>query len=226
MNWLLPSTLLTLAGYVCGATPFGYIAGKLLRGIDIREHGSRNIGATNVIRVCGKPIGIPVFILDVLKGWLPAWYAHHWAAQHGADETMITLLSILAGVAAVLGHNFTFWLKGQGGKGIATSTGALLGTAPAAVGIAIVVWLILVKATRYVSVASMGAGLAVPVAMAIMMARVGQWNGLSLGFGIVLAGLAILRHKANIQRLLAGTENRVGGPKPAETQRPPTNAAV
>lgn len=225
MNWLLPSSLLTLAGYVCGATPFGYIAAKLLRGIDIREHGSRNIGATNVIRVCGKAIGIPVFILDVFKGWLPAWYAQQWLGQHGADATTITLTSILAGVAAVMGHNFTFWLKGQGGKGIATSSGALLGTAPAAVGVALLAWLILLKATRYVSVASMGAGVAVPVAMAVMMARSGHWNGLLLGFGIVLAVLAIVRHKANIQRLIAGTENRVGAKKPAETQ-PSTNAAV
>ncbi len=217
MTWLLPSTLLTLAGYVCGATPFGYIAAKTLRGIDIREHGSRNIGATNVIRVCGKAIGVPVFILDVFKGWLPAWYAQHWLGEQGAGATTITLVGILAGVAAVLGHNFTFWLKGQGGKGIATSSGALLGTAPAAVAVALVVWLVLLKTTRYVSVASMGAGVAVPVAMAVLMARSGEWNGLLLGFGVVLATLAIVRHKANIQRLLAGTENRVGAKPPVAT---------
>jgi acyl phosphate:glycerol-3-phosphate acyltransferase len=215
MNWLLPSFLLSLMGYICGATPFGYIAAKLLRGIDIREHGSRNIGATNVIRVCGKGIGIPVFLLDVGKGWLPAWFAQHWLASHGADVTTSTLTSILAGIAAVLGHNFTFWLKGQGGKGIATSAGALLGTAPIALGVALLVWLVLVKVTRYVSLASMGAGLAVPVTMVVMMARSGLWNGWLLGFGVVLATLAIVRHKANIQRLLTGTENRVGAVKAA-----------
>lgn len=213
MSWLLPFLLAALAGYVSGATPFGYFGGRL-KGIDIREHGSGNIGATNVIRVCGKGIGIPVFILDVLKGWLPAWLAGNWFISHGASAELTTIAAIVAGVAAVLGHNFTFWLKGRGGKGIATSTGALLAVAPPSVAVALVVWLITLKATRYVSVASMAAGLAVPLSMVFFMARSGAWNWILLGFGMVLATLAIVRHKANIQRLLAGTENKVGQKKP------------
>lgn len=214
MDWLLPLVLWCLAGFVCGATPFGYFAGKL-KGIDIREHGSGNIGATNVIRVMGKGIGIPVFILDVLKGWLPAWLAGGWFARHGYSAELGTAAAIGAGVAAVMGHNYTFWLKGKGGKGVATSCGALLGTAPLALAVAALAWIITVKLTRYVSVASIVAALCVPAAMAVIMARSGQWNAILLGFGLVLCVLAIWRHKANIQRLMAGTENKTGAKKPS-----------
>ena len=214
MEWLLPFVLCCLAGYVCGATPFGYFAGRL-RGVDIREHGSGNLGATNVIRVLGKGIGIPVFILDVIKGWLPAWLAGGWFAAHGASAELTTGAAIASGVAAVLGHNYTFWLAGKGGKGIATSCGALLGTAPLALGVGVLVWIITVKLTRYVSVASIAAAFAIPSAMAVIMARSGQWNAILLGFGIALGALAIWRHKANIQRLMAGTENKVGAKKPS-----------
>ena len=212
MFWTLPFLLAALAGYLSGATPFGYFGGRL-KGIDIREHGSGNIGATNVIRVCGKGIGIPVFILDVLKGWLPAWLALRWFEGEGATVELSTSAAIVAGIAAVMGHNFTFWLKGKGGKGIATSTGALLAVAPVAVAVALVVWYTTLKISRYVSLASMVAGVAVPATLLVMMARSGSWNGILLGFGVVLAVLAIVRHKANIQRLLAGTESKVGQKK-------------
>jgi glycerol-3-phosphate acyltransferase PlsY len=212
MSWMLPFLLSALAGYVSGATPFGYFAGKL-KGIDIREHGSKNIGATNVVRVCGKGIGIPVFILDVLKGWLPAWLVLRWFTSQGASIEMSTIASIVTGISAVLGHNYTFWLKGRGGKGIATSTGALLAVAPVAVGIGLVVWYVTLKLTQYVSVASMVAALAIPITMTVVMLRHGTWNFILLGFGVVLCVLAIVRHKANIERLMAGTENRVGQKK-------------
>ena len=212
MSWTLPFLLSALAGYVSGATPFGYFAGRL-KGIDIREHGSKNIGATNVVRVCGKGIGIPVFILDVLKGWLPAWLVLKWFASHDASVELSTIASIVTGIAAVLGHNYTFWLKGRGGKGIATSTGALLAVAPVAVGVGLVVWYLTLKLTQYVSVASMVAALAIPITMSVMMLRDDSWNFILLGFGVVLCVLAIVRHKTNIERLMAGTENRVGQKK-------------
>lgn len=214
MEWLLPFVLECLAGYVCGATPFGYFAGKL-RGIDIRQHGSGNIGATNVIRVMGKGIGIPVFILDVIKGWLPAWLAARWFAGHGAGASLITGATIATGVAAVLGHNYTFWLKGKGGKGIATSCGVLLAAAPAELGVAVVVWIVTAKLTKYVSVASIAAALTIPTMMVVFMARSGQWDAIRLGFGVVLCALAVWRHKGNIQRLMTGTENKMGAKKAA-----------
>ena len=217
MLWTLPFLFAALAGYISGATPFGYFGGRL-KGIDIREHGSGNIGATNVIRVCGKGIGIPVFILDVLKGWLPAYLAGRWFQAHGASVELATSGAIVAGIAAVMGHNFTFWLKGRGGKGIATSTGALLAVAPPSVIVAFVVWFATLKLTRYVSVASMAAGLAVPASMVFFMVRSGAWNFVLLGFGVALATLAIVRHKANIQRLMAGTENKTGQKQPEVTK--------
>ncbi len=212
MDWLLPLVLWCVAGYVCGATPFGYFAGKL-KGMDIREHGSGNIGATNVIRVMGKGIGIPVFILDVIKGWLPAWLAGNWFGSHGYSAELATAAAIGAGVAAVMGHNYTFWLKGKGGKGVATSCGALLATARVELAIAALVWIITAKLTKYVSVASIAAALALPAAMACFMAYRGHWNFVLLGFGLALGALAIWRHKGNIERLMAGTENKMGAKK-------------
>lgn len=214
MPWLLPLLIAALAGYACGATPFGYLAGRL-KGIDIREHGSRNIGATNVVRVCGKGIGIPVFILDAAKGWLPAWLAMGWFTSHQASAEMITAAGIAAGFGAVLGHNYTFWLSGRGGKGVATSLGVMLALAPIAALIALVLFGIILKVSRYVSLSSMLAALAVPVTLTVQMQRAGRWNVVLLGFALILCALMIARHRANIQRLLAGTENKIGQKKPA-----------
>ncbi|MBL9116524.1 MAG: glycerol-3-phosphate 1-O-acyltransferase PlsY [Verrucomicrobiaceae bacterium] len=196
-------------GYVVGATPFGYLAGKL-KGIDIREHGSKNIGATNVWRVMGRGFGLPVFLLDALKGWLPTWLALVWWTGQQASIELTTLGAMLTGFASVLGHNYTFWLSGRGGKGVATSAGVLLALAPLVIGIALVTWATLFFVTRYSSVASMGAAVAVPITMAVQMASSGAWNVILLGFGIVLCVLTIYRHKANIGRLMAGTELKVG----------------
>ena len=182
------------AAYVVGATPFGYMAGKM-KGIDIRDHGSGNIGATNVIRVLGKKIGIPVFILDVLKGLLPVLVTY-WV---GRDQ----YCQIAAAMGAVLGHNYTFYLGYKGGKGIATSAGALFGLVWLPALIAVITWIITFYATRFVAVASIAAAVILPIATV--------WQtGLSpyFYFTVALAILAIWRHRSNIQRLRAGTENR------------------
>ncbi|SKB02718.1 glycerol-3-phosphate acyltransferase PlsY [Prosthecobacter debontii] len=201
-----------LGGYLSGSLPFGYWAGKL-KGIDIRQHGSGNIGATNVIRVLGKGIGIPVFILDALKGWLPAWLAGVWVAQQGAAQEIISAAAVVAGLAAVLGHMFTFWLSFKGGKGVATTAGVLLGIAPLAMLGGLIVWLLFFFTTRYVSLASMMAGVGVVATMATVMGRNGQWDLVMLGFGILIMGLVIVRHRSNISRLLAGTESKAGRKK-------------
>jgi glycerol-3-phosphate acyltransferase PlsY len=203
-----PISLLTalVGGFLCGSIPFGYWAGKI-KGIDIRQHGSGNIGATNVIRVCGKGIGIPVFILDLLKGWLPTWYA---GSHLATGSSSVTTLSVLAGFAAILGHTYTPWLGFKGGKGVATATGVLLGIAPIAMLAGLLVWLIVFFTTHYVSLASMLAAVAVPVTMAVIMSRAGRWDTVLLGFGLLVAALVVLRHRANIGRLLAGTESKMG----------------
>lgn len=201
-----------LGGYLSGSLPFGYWAGKL-KGIDIRQHGSGNIGATNVIRVLGKGIGIPVFILDALKGWLPAWLAGVWVAQQAAAQELISAAAVVAGLAAVLGHMFTFWLSFKGGKGVATTAGVLLGIAPLAMLGGLVVWLLFFFTTRYVSLASMMAGVGVVATMVAVMARSGQWDLVMLGFGVLIMVLVIVRHRSNISRLLAGTESKAGRKK-------------
>ncbi len=195
-----------LAGFLSGSLPFGYVAGRL-RGIDIREHGSGNIGATNVIRVLGKGIGVPVFVLDVLKGLLPCL----WIKAQGAESWVW----VLTGLAAILGHMFTPWLGGKGGKGVATAAGVLAGIAPLAVLGGLALWLLFFFTLRYVSLASMMAGVGVAGTLAAQMALSGKWDAVLLGFGVVLALLVILRHRANIGRLLAGTEPRAGAGKKA-----------
>ncbi len=194
-------------GYLSGSVPFGYLAGKL-KGIDIRKHGSGNIGATNAIRVLGKGIGIPVFLLDVLKGWLPVWLAAGWIAQTGCDVEVVTIGKVLTGFAAVLGHMFTFWLGFKGGKGIATTCGVLAGVSLAGMIGGWVGFLTFLFAFRYVSLGSLAAAVGVPTAMAIQMQREGRWDFVMLGFGIVVMILAFVRHRSNIQRLIAGTESK------------------
>ena len=199
-------TILVLS-YVAGATPFGYLVATR-RGIDIREHGSGNIGATNVIRVLGKRVGLPVFALDVLKGLLPVMAAQWWCARSGFDPTWPMLLAALG---CVLGHNFTFWLGFKGGKGIATSAGAMLAVLPVALGVALSLWIICFFATRYVAIASIVAGLSLPLTVLAQRAfsESGHTPALPLlGFAAVIGLLAVWRHRSNIQRLRAGTENR------------------
>ena len=193
-----------LLAYVAGATPFGFLVAKW-KGIDIREHGSGNIGATNVIRVLGKKIGIPVFAMDMLKGLLPVVAARLWCIQTGHEPTWPMLLAALG---SVLGHNFTFWLGFKGGKGVATSAGAILALLPAALGVAVVVWMIFFFCTRYVAVASIAAGLSLPLTVLTQRALTGHPALPLLGFATVIGLLAVWRHRSNIQRLRSGTENR------------------
>lgn len=201
--------LCPLAGFVLGSIPFGYWAGRL-KGIDIRQHGSGNIGATNVIRVLGKAIGIPVFILDILKGLLPTLLPRWLVDQAEPGFGWVSATTVAAGLAAVLGHMFTPWLRFKGGKGVATAAGVLAGIAPLAMLAGLVAWLALFFTTRFVSLASMVAAVTVPVAMSVLMARQHRWDPVLLVFGILVAVLVIVRHRSNIRRLLAGTENRAG----------------
>ncbi len=209
MSPLAVLILSLFVAYLSGATPFGYLAGKL-KGIDIRQHGSGNIGATNAIRVLGKGIGIPVFILDLLKGLLPVLVAKHWLAQMPGAESLISWGAVLTALAAVLGHMFTFWLGFKGGKGVATTGGVLLGIAPMAMLGGLAVWLVFFFSLRYVSLASIMAGVGVVVSLLISMARSGTWDWVLLGFGLLVMVLVIVRHRSNIHRLWNGTEPKAG----------------
>lgn len=215
--------LIALGAYLLGSIPFGFLVAKA-RGIDIRSVGSGNIGATNAMRVLGKPAGIFVLLMDAFKGYLacgvlPALIfntlAPHYSGlyvffQNEPVELQIRL-TVLAGICAVLGHNYTCWLKFKGGKGIATTAGVYLALAPWAVLVALVVFILALLLTRYVSVGSISAAVALPVAVWVMTPH-------NLLLGIVttaLGALAVYKHKSNIQRLLAGTENRLGKKTPA-----------
>ena len=193
MNTIL-IILLLLFSYLIGSVPFGLIIGKT-QGKDIRQMGSGNIGATNVLRCLGKPLGITCFILDVLKGFLPAFL--FWrAAGVSAD------FGILFGAAAIIGHNFPVFLKFKGGKGVATSAGVLLGVAPAAVAIGLITWLIVFKISGYVSLGSIVAAGVVVIAGWFFCTPV------TAGALTLLGALSIWRHRSNIVRLKNGTENK------------------
>lgn len=188
-----------LVAYVVGATPFGFLAGKA-KGIDIREHGSGNIGATNVLRVLGKPVGITVLVLDVMKGLVPVIIA-----KLVSDSSLV---HIATAMAAILGHNYTFWLGFKGGKGIATTGGAILPIMPWALIAAVLGWIIVLKLSRYVSLASIAAALIIPLTLVVENLITGTWEWNIFGFGMFVCLLAIWKHRSNIGRLIRGEENR------------------
>ena len=217
---ILCYVLTALAAYLLGSIPTGFIAGKA-RGIDIRTVGSGNIGATNALRILGKPVGITVLLIDALKGWLAVRVVAFWCEKAllppgttGADPSA----AILAGMCVVLGHNYTCWLGFKGGKGIATSAGVLAALVPWALLIILSLWFVLCAATRIVSVGSIIAAFALPFASWLTTR---DWT-LTLVAG-ALGALAIYKHKANIQRLLAGTEPRFRAkPSPSREAREAT----
>jgi glycerol-3-phosphate acyltransferase PlsY len=191
-----------LVSYLLGSIPTGYVWCQA-RGIDIRKVGSGNIGATNVMRTLGKPIGIAVLLIDAAKGWVPVFMAPVFF-----PELDRSALQIVCCIAVVAGHNWTCWLRFKGGKGMATSGGALLAMLPVPLLCALVVWGVLFAIWRYVSLASIGAAIAVPVATAVVLR-----DRTLIIFTTALGALAIYKHRSNIQRLRAGTENRIGTKK-------------
>ena len=205
VNLLLIYFATALAAYLLGSIPTGYVVAKL-KGVDIRSVGSGNIGATNAMRVLGKPAGIFVLLADAAKGfaavkWLPAFMLKIWGANNFDPE----ILGIIAGIFTVLGHNYTCWLKFKGGKGIATTAGVFLALAPWALLVALVVFILALLLTKYVSVASISAAVALPAAVWIMTPQTVLLGVIATALGL----LAIYKHKGNIERLIAGTENRM-----------------
>src|SRR5215469_12904065 len=159
--------VLVIGSYVLGSIPFGYLAGRL-GGIDIRQAGSGNLGATNVVRVLGKRYGYPVFALDVLKGFGAVKMSMLMAPGKPADWNSPEMFGILAAMSSVLGHLYPPWLKFKGGKGVATSAGALLALTPIAAVICAVVWIIVFGITRYVSLASVTAAVVLPIVILVV----------------------------------------------------------
>ena len=206
-----------LVAYLLGSVPTGFLVGKA-RGLDIRTVGSGNIGATNVLRALGKPAGVAVLLTDALKGWLAVEVVGMVVGPGlfpEAGPVTREWFRICAGLCAILGHNYTCWLNFKGGKGIATSAGMLVALVPIPLLIILGVWIIVFALTRYVSLASMSASFTLPFATLVI--------GGSLRLVLVTAGMAMLalyKHKANMKRLLNGTESRIGGKKSLLAESP------
>ena len=189
-----------LASYLVGAIPASYLAARLFRGIDLREHGSRNLGATNLYRVLGWRFAIPVGLFDIAKGAVPVLL---FAPRISPSP----LVGLACGMVAVLGHVFSVFVRFRGGKGVATAAGVMLALTPAALGVAALVWVTLVFLTGYVSVGSIAAAAVFPFAV-LLLEPPERPEILALDALVALA--IIWLHRANIRRLLNGTENRFG----------------
>lgn len=201
--------LLVVASYLWGAVPASYVAGRLVRGIDLREHGSGNLGATNTFRVLGAKVAAPVMAFDVLKGFLPVFLFGAWDSAAAAPADLRWKLAY--GAAAIIGHVFSVYVGFKGGKGVATSAGVFLALAPIAVGAGLLTWLVVLRTTRMVSAGSISAA-AVVGALLLLLPGV-ETPIRFLGLGVV--AFVIFAHRSNIGRILKGTEPRFGQKKDA-----------
>jgi glycerol-3-phosphate acyltransferase PlsY len=206
--------LLFLSAYLIGSIPFSFIVAKLAAGKDVREHGSRNVGATNVARTAGRVPGVVALLLDLAKGYgavmlarwmvtLPAWPFEAGLQPWQSREMWIALAALLA----VLGHVYPVWLRFQGGKGVATAAGVFLALAPVVVLAALIVFAIVLLAFRFVSLASIAAAAAIPLLFRYMLAGAPFWRIVA---SIAIALIVIGKHHSNIARLARGTERRLG----------------
>lgn len=189
-----------LASYVLGAVPTSHLVSRTFANIDLRAHGSGNLGATNLFRVLGWRYAVPVALFDIAKGAIPVL-----VFAPGASGS--TLFALACGVAAVVGHVFSVFVGFKGGKGVATAAGVMLGLTPLALGAAAGVWIVLVLLTGYVSLASIVAAAVLPVAVYLLEGPVRReilWIAVAIAAGVIVL------HRRNIQRLIKGTENRFG----------------
>jgi glycerol-3-phosphate acyltransferase PlsY len=230
------AAIIVLLAYLLGSIPSGLLVSRS-QGMDIRQHGSGNIGATNVWRVMGKKWGLIVFLADLLKGLaavvLAQWIAAHWPIQvpaprgrTAADFFPADYAGIAAALGCILGHSFPVWLRFKGGKGVATSLGVIIGMMPLAALLDFALWALVFKTSGYVSLASIVAAAALPV-IVVAFLFAGWLHGWGHFFFAVAAGMLVIRrHRENIKRLVAGTESRFGKPSPEapSQEAPPTEA--
>jgi glycerol-3-phosphate acyltransferase PlsY len=204
---MLTFAIVVIASYLLGSIPFGYLAGRMA-GIDIRNCGSGNVGATNVIRTLGKGYGYPVFALDFLKGLGAVKMSILIATRMQSEWNPPEMFGIVAAISSVLGHSFPVWLGFKGGKGVATSAGALFGLAPVAALVGVAIWIVTFWLTRYVSVASIAAAAALPFVILITTWLSRTTGKLLFYSSVCLAVVVIWRHRSNLSRLMRGTEPR------------------
>jgi glycerol-3-phosphate acyltransferase PlsY len=198
-----------VASYLVGAVPTSHIVSRTIAGIDLRQHGSGNLGATNLYRVLGWRYAVPVALFDIAKGAIPVLV---FAPQVSGSE----LFAISCGVAAIIGHVFSIFVGFKGGKGVATAAGVMLALTPVALGVAALVWILVVRLSGYVSLGSIAAAAVLPVAVYLLdQPRTPEL--LWIDIAVALAVIAL--HRRNIRRLLQGTENRFGRRAASTTPR-------
>lgn len=196
-----------LIAYLIGSFPSGYVVGRL-RGVDIRKVGSGNVGATNVTRILGKKFGYPVFVSDFCKGLVPVLLAGVIAKRCGPSSFAADIGIAVAGIFSVVGHSYPLWLGFKGGKGVATSLGVIFGISWIAALIMCAMWLVMFKLTRYVSVASIVAAIALPITMMVLLFLHNLQSPVLVYFSLCLTAIVIVRHRSNLSRLFNGTEPR------------------
>ena len=196
--------ILIVIAYILGSIPNALWIGKVFRGIDVREHGSKNTGSTNAARVLGAKLGILTLILDISKGAIPVALSLFMKADLLENMTGISSLDpIMVGIFAIIGHSFSLFMKFKGGKAVATTVGVFTVLVPKALLLAAVVFFVIFAVTRYVSVSSITAAISLPIFMFFL-----YWDVPYTIFGGIIAILIIVKHKSNIQRLLNGTESK------------------
>lgn len=198
MNNYTLKIILLVASYILGGVPFGLIIGKAWKGVDIRNYGSGNIGATNVLRALGPGPAAVVFALDVLKGLVPVIVVKHLYPESA-------LLAVASGMLAILGHTLSIFLRFRGGKGVATSLGVIIGLDPRVAGIGFGIWLIFVALTRYVSLASILAAISIPVFMFVFRLPI-EYKA----FSLLASSFVLVKHRSNITRLFQHKEPKLG----------------
>ncbi len=204
MAWIIAGIIIS---YLIGSIPTAYIFGRLFKGVDIRKFGSGNVGATNAFRTLGRGTGITVLLLDILKGFIPVFFLGNILVAKFTPLQDDGPLRIILGVACIFGHNWTIFLKFKGGKGVATTLGVLLGLSAKVAGLKLILglvlltWILVFIIWRIVSLASIVTCLSFPVYMLFF-----KQSGFLIFIGILLAAFIILRHKANLKRILQGKE--------------------
>jgi glycerol-3-phosphate acyltransferase PlsY len=203
MLWIILGLFIS---YLIGSVPTAYIFVRILKGQDIRTLGSGNVGATNALRVLGKPLGVTILALDILKGFIAVVIVGDWVAAQGGIVSG-EALRILLGLACVSGHNWTVFLRFKGGKGIAATFGSLLGLAfkiyglRLVLGLVVLVWIAVFLASRIVSLSSVLAGISLPVFTALL-----RQSGVLIAASLVLAVFVVVRHRSNLERIFQGKE--------------------
>lgn len=203
MEIFLNIVLVSASSYLLGSIPTSYIVGKILKGIDLRDHGSGNLGAANTFRILGAKAAIPVLIIDIGKGFLAVKLISLFGIY---DLYFVALAAFLA----IIGHNYSVFVRFSGGKGVGTTTGAFLAIEPFSVSICLLVWIVLLLITRIVSLASIIAAIALPVVVLASRYLLGRdSNFMVVALSIIAAIAVVFKHRSNIKRLSRGEEKRI-----------------